>query len=149
MSSDTRRFPRVLIIGDEQTMLETLRAALEADELSVDMVRDGLAALDSVREHEYAVILVDLLMPRMDGAAFLRAYSEIRQSRRAVVFVMTEAGDLSPRKLDPALVQACIRKPFDAARLSLMVRDCAALFERGPSARLVDHRRGLRLVENR
>ena len=128
-------------------MPEAFLAALHGYDLTVDLAQDGLAALTNIREHEYAVILVDLMMPRMDGTEFLRAYGEIRKTRRAVVFVVTTFDDRSLRRHDPALVHARIRKPFDIPRLSLMVRDCAALFENGPAARLIDDRRGLRLVE--
>lgn len=139
---------RVLIVGDDETIPEAFLPALHDHGLSVDLASDGLAALAYVREHEYAVILVDVMMPRMDGKEFLRAYGEIRRTRRAVVFVVTECDDRILRKFDSALVHARIRKPFDAARLSLMIRDCAALFDSGPSAALPDERRGLRLVQN-
>lgn len=137
----------MLIVGDEQTTPAAFLDALQAFDLTVDRASDGVTALSYVREHEYAVILVDLLLPRMDGASFLRAYGDLHPARRAVVFVMTAFDDGSLRKLDGTLVQGCVRKPFDVAIVSLMVRDCAALFEGGPSARLLDQRRGLRLVD--
>lgn len=134
----SRRLPRVLIVEDEPAIRRLLSSALGAETLTVDLAPDGVVALERVREHEYAVILLDLMMPRLDGLEFLRAYGELQIARRAVVFVMTAFDETMLRKLDPALVHGVIRKPFDVLRLVTMVRDCAAITVRGAAAKLDD-----------
>ncbi len=68
---------RVLIVDDDAAIRQTLRAALEDEDYSVLEARDGLAALDILRESVGPLVtLLDVRMPVMDGMRLLRTVEE-------------------------------------------------------------------------
>lgn len=124
--------PAVLIVEDDAAIRTLMVAALRREPVSVHTAPDGLAALERVVDHDYAVILLDLMMPRVDGFEFLERLDDVRPGVNAVIIVMTafDAGPL--RKLATQRVHAVVHKPFDVERVVEMVRDCALLH---PSAK--------------
>jgi len=126
--------PRVLIVEDDPAIRTMLIAALGREALTVDNAGDGVAALEKLATATYAVIIVDLMMPRMDGYAFLNALRELRPPVRPLIFVMTAYDDAALLKLDPTIVHGCLKKPFDVERVVEMIRDAAALLHRAGQA---------------
>lgn len=119
--------PGVLIVEDDVAIRNLLTSALEREPLRVDSAPDGVAALEKVRLAPYAVLLVDLMMPRMNGFAFVEAVRALALPAPPVVIVMTAFDESAIRQLDSTLVHACIRKPFDVPLVVELVRDCAEL----------------------
>lgn len=119
--------PKVLIVEDDTAIRTLMVAALRREPLQVHSAADGLAALECVREHEYAVILLDLMMPRVNGYEFLRTFAELRPQARPVIVVMTAFDATSVRRLGDLRVQAILHKPFDVEQVVEMIRDCALL----------------------
>ena len=102
-----------------------LAAALGREGLTVDGAGDGLIALEMLSSTTYAVIIVDLMMPRMDGFAFLDAFSKLNMAARPLIFVMTAYDDTALLKLDGALVHGYLRKPFDVEQVVKFIGDAA------------------------
>ncbi len=121
--------PRILIVEDDVAIRGMLTAALGREPLTVDTACDGVAALEKLATATYAVIIVDLMMPRMDGYAFLDAFRELRLPLRPLIFVMTAYDDLALPKLDATLVHGYLKKPFDVEHVVKLVRDAAALLQ--------------------
>ncbi len=115
--------PKVLIVEDDGGIRGMLSVALRREGLVVDAVADSEDALRLVRESEYAVILLDLMLPRLNGVEFLDEFRKALPSAQTVVFVMTAFDDASIRRLGPIKVEAIIKKPFDVPRLVEMVRE--------------------------
>ena len=90
---------RVLVVDDDQATRETLRRPMEAEGWLVDEAGDGQAALDRVAASRPALIILDLLMPEMDGFEFL---GELRQRTewRSIPVVVLTARDLSAQDRD-------------------------------------------------
>lgn len=126
--------PKVLVVEDDAAIRSLMVAALKREPLWVETAADGAQAIEKIEEHDYAVILVDLMLPRVDGFDVLRRYRELRPEARAVVFVMTAYDDAALRKLDPTLVHGCLRKPFDIEWLVELVRTCAEMLPNGVTA---------------
>ena len=126
--------PLVLVVEDDNAIRTLIVSALKREPLVVHTAGDGLAALECVRVNDYAVILLDLMMPRLNGYEFLESLESVRGDVQPVIIVMTafDAGGL--RKLPPGLVHAVLHKPFDVDRVVDLVRDSAALWrdERAP-----------------
>ena len=80
---------RVLVVEDEPATRELVRRVLEKGAWSVDEAENGLAALDRLAEGEPDVILLDLMMPEMDGFEFISRIGENERWRRIPVVVMT------------------------------------------------------------
>ncbi len=118
--------PKVLIVEDDAAIRALLVAALKREPLDVHVAADGLEALECVRANDYAVILLDLMMPRVSGYEFLTAYHELRPYVvKPVVFVMTAFDASMVRKLGAGTVHAIVNKPFNVEQVVEMVRDCA------------------------
>ena len=79
-------------------------------------VKDGAEAIEKLLQHDYAVITLDLMMPRIDGATVVRYLAEHRPETLSRVIVMTAFGDRAIRSVCPPVVRF-IEKPFDISRL--------------------------------
>ncbi len=84
----------VLVIEDDDATRALLRRALEAEGCDVTDAADGRAGLDRVAERAPALILLDLMMPGMDGFAFLDAL-RARGEWRSIPVVVVTAKDLT------------------------------------------------------
>jgi CheY-like chemotaxis protein len=117
--------PKVLVVEDDTAIRTLAVAALKREPLEVHTASDGLAALECVRANDYAVILLDLMMPRLNGFEFLEHLDSVRGEAEPVIIVMTAFDTASLRKLPPNRVHAVLHKPFDVERIVDLVRDCA------------------------
>src|SRR3982751_2839146 len=85
----------VLIVDDDESIRNLLRRTLERAGLSCGVATDGIDATERIEHDDYALVLLDLMMPRLDGVGFvtsLRA-SQNRGGSRPVVLIMTAAPD--------------------------------------------------------
>ena len=115
---------RVLIVDDDPAIRQIVRVLLERDGVAADIAEDGERATMMLRDGDYAAVLLDLLMPRLDGRgviAFMRAHGI-----ETPVIVISAVGDLA-EDLDPQLVRVVLQKPFEARDLRRVV---AAVLER-------------------
>ena len=85
---------QVLIVEDDANLREMLRRTLETEKWRVAEAGHGAAALEQIRAHIPAVILLDLMMPVMDGFELLAELHKNERWRRIPVVVIT-AMDLS------------------------------------------------------
>jgi DNA-binding response OmpR family regulator len=120
--------PRVLVVEDDDAIRTLLVAALRREPFEVDSASDGAAALLLTQEHEYAVIVLDLMMPRLNGFDFLDAFHARNPKPRSVIFVVTAFDDAQVAKLQAAHVHAVIKKPFDVTQLVTMIREVTAMW---------------------
>ncbi|HUR80708.1 MAG TPA: response regulator [Thermoanaerobaculia bacterium] len=120
--------PKVLIVEDDQPIRTLLVAAMRRDPLEIHTAADGLIALELVRANEYAVILLDLMLPRVNGFEFLDQLEAVeRRGARPITIVMTAFDGAAIKRLGSMRVQAILHKPFDVERVVEIVRDCALL----------------------
>src|SRR4029077_19118681 len=117
--------PKVLVVEDDDAIRALLVAALRREPFEVHSAVNGAEALKLTQSSEYAVILLDLMMPMLNGVEFLEAFREAAPVSITAVFVMTAGDDAAVRRLPPAFVHAIIRKPFDVPQLVAMVREVA------------------------
>ena len=82
---------RILVIDDDPNVPDLVRQLLEAEPCTVDWVSDGAAGLERIAQARPSVILLDLLMPRMDGLSFLDALQGNPATRDIPVVVLTAA----------------------------------------------------------
>ncbi len=68
-----RARPRVLVVDDEAHLADGIRENLEAEGYVADVAHDGLAGLEQIRRERYDLILLDVMMPKMDGVAVCAA----------------------------------------------------------------------------
>ena len=58
---------RVLVVDDEKLIVKGIRFSLEQDDMEVDTAYDGEEAVEKAREGNYDIILLDLMLPKLDG----------------------------------------------------------------------------------
>lgn len=121
---------RVLVVDDDPGIRELLASVLRQRHLIVDQAEDGATAIDLVKDNTYAVVLLDLLMPGVDGFGVLHALASL-QAAPPVVLVITGADRSVTERLDPQRIHGIVRKPFDAEELSNLVLACAEIKSRG------------------
>jgi len=122
---DVTTLPKVLIAEDDEAIRSLLVAALRGQPVAVDAAADGLEALELSMVHEYAVIVLDLMMPRLSGFDFLDAYRKALPRSRSVLFVVTAFDDQVTGTLAADQVHAIIRKPFDIEQVVMLIRESA------------------------
>ena len=121
---------RVLIVDDDSTIRALLGSVLRRRDLIVDEARDGLEALNLLKENSYSVVLLDLLMPKLDGFGVIENIGSAIST--PVVLVITGADRALIRQLDPQKIHGVVNKPFDAEDLATLVVACAEIKSRSP-----------------
>jgi two-component system OmpR family response regulator len=122
---------RVLLVDDDDDVRSVLVAALRHKPLIVDEAANGRAALELLAENTYAVVVLDLIMPDVDGFAVCEAI-ERRGGPPPVVLVVTGADRSVTDQLDSRRIHGIVRKPFDPDEIASVVAACAEI--RGRSA---------------
>lgn len=116
---------RVLVVDDEPAIRALVAKIVERAGFAVDVAADGQEAADKVKANEYAVIVLDLMMPAMSGYEFVDFLHG--RAKRPSVIVITAAAEASlTRQLDPAIVHSIVRKPFDINVLADLVTAAAS-----------------------
>lgn len=115
------RYGRVLIADDDDTIRRLIERVLDLAAVPYDSVRDGRAAIDQLELRDYTVLLVDLMMPQINGYELLD-YLKLQPRRPPCVLVLTAAGDADIRRLDADVVTMVVRKPFDIHELVNLIR---------------------------
>src|SRR5918993_5294888 len=90
MSVRTMSPMKILVVDDEPAVRESLRRALQLEGYEVELARDGLEALESVRADGVDAIVLDVSMPRLDG---LETCRRLRSEGRALPVLMLTARD--------------------------------------------------------
>lgn len=115
---------RVLVVDDEPAIRALVARIVERAGLVADTARDGAEAIQMLGEHQYAVMVLDLMMPNVDGYALIEHLRTHEGSRPAIIVV--SAGDSAAiRQLDGSIVHSVVRKPFDVDVLSDLITAAA------------------------
>jgi CheY-like chemotaxis protein len=125
----TQNFPRVLVADDDQAIRQLVATIIRREGIEVDTAADGFEAIALLEQNEYPVILVDLMMPRIDGFGVIEHLKAHPQLDKPVVLVITAYADQKFKEVDPEIVTGVIRKPFEVADLGTLVRLCVHGFE--------------------
>src|SRR5512143_3794288 len=119
---------RVLAVEDEPDLLDSLTKALREDGYAVDGAVDGEDGLYKAESYDYDAIVLDIMLPRLDGWELLR---RLRQTRKTPVLMLTARDALRDRVrgLDTGADDYLV-KPFELpellARLRALIRRSAS-----------------------
>ena len=104
----------VLVVDDEPQVVWMLRFTLEAEGYQTFSARDGRAALDEVRQHRPNLMLLDIMMPIMDGWTVLEELRALPDEERPRVVVVSARASLRDRAKAIELgADAFVPKPFN------------------------------------
>ena len=117
----SRQDPSILLADDDPNIVDSLAPFLERAGFHVLVVSDGLSAFEKTQSHHPDLIILDVLMPRMDGRETLR---RLRQANVwTPTILLTQVGEASERAL--ALEEGAddyLNKPFDPHELLARIR---------------------------
>jgi CheY-like chemotaxis protein len=102
----------ILVIDDDHWIRETIQMALEDEGYRVIVAGDGMVALEQVEQHRPSLILLDWMMPRLNGPTFA-AELEQRGLRPAIPILLVTADGRAAQKAAAIAAEAHMRKPFD------------------------------------
>ena len=113
---------KVLVADDEDELRELLRFSLDNDGFAVTTAKNGKEALDLSRSQKFDVIVMDVMMPIMDG---YHASSEITQDPKAppVLLLTSRDFDQDQAAIKGSGASAFLSKPFDIPELVKAVRN--------------------------
>ena len=112
---------RVLVVDDEPRIVSFISQALSAEGLGVDGAYDGTRGLELARTRKYELVILDLLLPGLDGESVLRGIIEFRPEQRVLVLSALSDVDSKVRCLELG-ASDYLPKPFAVAELIARVR---------------------------
>jgi heavy metal response regulator len=131
---------QLLVIEDETKLAQYLQKGLREEGFAVDVAHDGVTGLEAALQHAYDLVVLDGMLPGLDGFAVLAA---LRQSRQTPVLMLTARGEVEDRVrglrsgADDYLV-----KPFAfselVARIQVLLRRASATPAEATVLRLAD-----------
>ena len=111
---------KVLVVDDEKLIVKGLRFSLEQDGMEVDCAYDGEEALEYARSKEYDMILLDVMLPKMDG---FEVCQQIREFSNVPVVMLTAKGDDMDKILGLEYgADDYITKPFNILEIKARIK---------------------------
>src|SRR6266540_853740 len=115
-----KRHPRILVVEDDPTVAEVVRRYLERDGFDVETVEDGISALDTVAASPPDLMILDLMLPGLDG---LEVFRRARSFAPLPVIMLTARGDEHDRVMGLELgADDYVGKPFSPRELTARVK---------------------------
>ena len=114
--------PLVLVVDDDADILDAICDILQGEGYRVARARHGIEALEQIDQELPAMILLDLMMPVMDGLAFAQALRTRPQGRKVPIVVISADGN--PQKAAAVGARGFLAKPFD---IDAMLSQVAAM----------------------
>jgi DNA-binding response OmpR family regulator len=115
---------KILIVDDDDAIRTMVERVLQREHFVVESARDGFEAIEKLARADYGTVLLDLMMPHVDGHGVLR-FLEKECSSPPRVIVMTANLQSAAATTSSAPVFRVIPKPFDIRQLVSDVRECA------------------------
>ncbi len=114
---------RILVAEDEPHIVECLAFLLNREGYEMNSVNDGLAALESLKQAPPDLLILDVMLPEMNGFDVLRRVRERPETRELPVLVLTAKGQDADRARILALgANEFITKPFSNSELIRCIR---------------------------
>ena len=140
---------KILVVDDEKIIVKGIKFSLEQDDIEVDTAYDGEEALDHIRKNDYDMILLDVMLPKMDGFEVCRTVREF--SKVPIIMLTARSDDMDKITGLENGADDYIVKPFNImevkARIKAILRrtgtkdDASAVIESGDLKLYTDSRR--------
>jgi two-component system OmpR family response regulator len=105
-------YPYVLVVDDDPAIRGLVGDALREEGYTVDLAAHGREALEAMRVRRPATVVLDLMMPVMDGFSFIEECHKERLCTDVPIVVISAVQD-ALRRITEVPVHACVAKPFD------------------------------------
>ena len=130
---------KVLVVDDEKLIVKGIRFSLEQDGMDVDCAYDGEEALKLIRENKYNIILLDVMLPKLDG---FQVCQQVREFSDVPIVMLTAKGEDMDKILGLEYgADDYITKPFNIlevkARIKAIMRRTERQTEERPEGRQI------------
>lgn len=126
---------RILIVDDEADLVSVLRFGLQVEGFEVLSAFDGEEGLRLARDQRPDLIVLDLMLPKMDGYQVCRALKfDERYKAIPIIILSARSGEQDRRLAQEMGADAFVTKPYDMRDLVTRVRDKLRLAQRRPAA---------------
>lgn len=133
---------RILVVDDEKLIVKGIRFSLEQDDMEVDCAYDGEEALEYARNQEYDLVLLDVMLPKIDG---FEVCQQIREFSNTPIVMLTAKGEDMDKILGLEYgADDYITKPFNILEVKARIK---AIMRR--TGKKSDDREDERIIENR
>ena len=129
---------RVLVADDDVSIRQLVKTIVRREGIEVDDASDGFEAIEKLKTRSYAVILLDLMMPRIDGFGVIEYLRENPPPLKPVVLVITAYADQKFKDVDADIVAGVVRKPFESTERGNIVKLCISGLSGGDLLRASD-----------
>lgn len=125
--------PKLLIVDDEAKIRTVIKEYAEFEGYETDEAQDGMDAVEKVRKNDYDLIIMDVMMPRLDGFS---ACKEIRKTKQIPVIMLSARGEEYDKLFGFELgIDDYVVKPFSAKELLARIR---AVIARSNASKVVE-----------
>jgi len=80
---------KVLVADDDEDFVNAMRSVLEFEGFNVDTAEDGKEALKQIKRHKYDLLILDVIMPKIDGIKLFRVVRKSKRHREAPVLFIS------------------------------------------------------------
>lgn len=115
---------RALVVDDDDPIRAMLAKVVERQDLSVDTARDGAEAIDRLDGDGYSLIVLDLMMPRVDGYGVLKHMQANHPDKLRCTIIASAVPESEILKRFDMPVFRIHAKPFDMAKLIADIHEC-------------------------
>lgn len=114
---------KILIVEDEATLRDSYELILSSEPYEIQVASNGAQALELCKTNDYDLILLDLMMPVMDGTAFLEHYLEHKEDLpKIIVLSNLSSGASLAKALKLGAIKNFIKADLSPKQLLTMVR---------------------------
>jgi DNA-binding response OmpR family regulator len=139
----TDKPPTVLVADDDEDLCDLLRTNLEADGFVVLVAGDGRRALEIIESENPDVVLLDIMMPVLDGYGVLERLSKNPHERTKVILITAKASSRDRLQGWELGADEYVTKPFDLNSLLKRVRRLHSKNDTDVETRRADARRAI------
>jgi two-component system response regulator (stage 0 sporulation protein F) len=115
---------RALVVDDDDPIRTMLAKVVERQDLDVDTARDGVEAIERIDDDGYSVIVLDMMMPRVDGYGVLQHMQAHHPDKLGCTIIASAVPESEILKKFDMPVYRIHAKPFDMAKLIEDIRAC-------------------------
>jgi two-component system copper resistance phosphate regulon response regulator CusR len=113
---------KILLVEDDEVLRETYAIILSTEPYQLDTAEDGEVALEKCSHTTYDLILLDLMMPGVDGAGFLERFMPAPTGTKVIVMSNLSSGDLHDKAMKLGADRSVVKADLTPKQLLAMIR---------------------------
>ncbi len=113
---------KILLVDDNFELGFTLKELLELKGFQVEYVEDGFAALDKFKENDFDLVIMDIVMPGMDGIEIFKKMRETKKNIK-VIFLSGFIDEKRKEKLKNMGIKDFIEKPYNFSQIICKIEE--------------------------